>query len=164
MRNPRTSILLVTVSLAALAACDRAPTTAPLTPIDGAHAATGIAPGAAVAIPFSITQTGDDPCTEVEDPAEHQVTAAGTVYMHTLPNGDVVLRREYTITSTSGYEGHGKIVEVANGSIYRGHFNDMVFHPDGRQFRAHAVHVIDLKTDPPTTRVLKISGLTCVRS
>ena len=164
MRKLLRSTVLVGLPLAALAACDAAPTTAPLAPHDGVRATHATAPGAAVAVPFSVTQPGDDPCTDVEDPAEHLVTFAGTVYVHTLPAGDLVLRWQYTVSTTSGYEGNGKIVEVANGSIYRGHFNDMVFHPDGRQFRAHAVHVVDLTTDPPTTRVLKISGLTCVKS
>ena len=162
MRTLLSSTPLFLLGLLTLPACDGTGTE-PLIEAGDANASMHAAPGAAVAIPFSATLMDDDPCTDVVDPNEHQVTFAGTLYLHALPNGNTVIRRESTITTTSGYEGHGKVVEVANGSIYRGHFNDMVKHPDGRQFRAHAVQVVDLKTDPPTIRVLKVHPLTCVK-
>lgn len=163
LRHFRGLSALLALGLVAFGGCDRTATTAPRLDADGVRASEHAnAPGAALEIPFSVTQPGDDPCTEIVDPNEHQVTFSGTVYLHNLPNGNVVLRRDYTVTTTSGYEGQGKIVEVANGTIYRGHFNDMVRHPDGRQFRAHAVHVVDLKTG--ITRVLKVNPLTCVKT
>jgi len=155
--------VLSLLCLAALTACDR-----PVAPAPPAVESPGVsasahadAPGAPVAVPFSVTlPEGSDPCTG--EPM--QVTFAGTLYVHSLPSGDMLLRRESTITSDTGYEGSGHLREVFNGSVYRGHFNDIVTHPDGRMFRAHAVQVVDLKTDPPTIRVLEIHGLTCIKS
>lgn len=157
--------------LVMLSACDRPATTAPASETvdvgaaaraSAAHGAD--APGAAAAVPFRATISDDDPCTAVVDPEEHRVTFRGTSYVQELPNGNQVIRTRYAITTDSGYEGRGVRVEVANGSVQRAHFNDMLTHPDGRKFRAHAVQVVDLKTDPPTIRVLKISGLTCLGS
>lgn len=153
------------LSLTALTACDRSVTTAPLPEApDASASAHADARGAPVAVPFEATIPDDDPCTAVVDPEEHRVTFAGTSYIQELPNGDAVIRTDYTITTDSGYKGSGHRREVFADSIYRGHFNDMVFHPDGRQFRAHAVQVVDLKTDPPTIRVLEIHPLTCIRT
>lgn len=166
MRRILSLPVLFLFGLVILGACDRpvAPAPAP-GPVDVAAArGANDAPGAAVAVPIRATISDDDPCTAVVDPEEHQVTLEGTSYVHELPNGNFVIRTRYEITTDSGYEGRGMRVEVANRSVYRAHFNDMLTHPDGRKFRAHAVQVVDLRTTPPTVRVLKISGLTCLGS
>lgn len=149
-------------------ACDGTVPTAPVSDAAGvgASASTHAVAASGAPTPVSIRQTiwGDDPCTAEVDPMEHRVTLAGTSYVHELSNGNLVIRTRYTLTTDSGYEGRGTRVVVNNGSIYRAHFNDVLIHPDGRKFRAHAVLVLDLRTDPPTERVLKISGLTCLRT
>lgn len=162
MRSILSLPVLSLLCLAALTACDRPvapapPSSEPPGVSASAHAA---AHGAPVVVPFTHTQSGIDPCTG--EPQE--VTFAGTVSFQFLANGNVVIRREYTVTTDTGYEGRGTLVQVDNGSVLRGHFNDIVTHPDGRAFRAHAVQVVDLKTVPPTIRVLKIHGLTCFKT
>lgn len=157
---------LVLMGLLTVTACDGTVPTAPVSDAADVGASTSARAVAAsgAPTPVSIRQTiwDDDPCTAEVDPMEHRVTLAGTSYVHELTSGNLVIRTRYTLTTDSGYEGRGARVVVNNGSIYRAHFNDILTHPDGRKFRAHAVHVLDLKTDPPTERVLKISGLTCL--
>lgn len=164
MRVPILDSSLVAVALLALTACEQPPTAMSSPAGDRLKASVSSAPGAPTAVPFSVTFFGDDPCTDLVDPNEHQVTISGTAFVHRLPNGNVVARFKRTITTDSGYEGSGEATEITNDNVMQVQWNDIVTHPDGRAFRAHLIAVLDLTTSPPTVRVLKGGELTCIKT
>lgn len=147
----------------ALAACEQPPATAPAADAAAPDATVRAshAPGAPTAIPFSVTFPDDDPCTEPFDPTEHIVTISGTLFVHSLPNGKVVIRAERTITTDSEYEGRGEHTFVDNGNVIEFQLNDINTHPDGRKFRAHVIVVVDLSAG--TVRVA-MGGLECIKT
>lgn len=162
-RAPQAAALAL---LFAAVACSDAPTGAtatgpdandPLSPSLSAQVED--APGAAEPIPFSNTFPGVDACTG----EPHTVTISGIIWLHRLPNGDQVVRWDRTITTDTGYEGHGVRTVVNNGNVFKLTNNDVVSHPDGRKFLAHGVMVVDLTTAPPTARV-SMGGFTCISS
>lgn len=163
MRRVLSLSVLLAFGLAAFAACDKpTPTDPTLEPAE--LSASSHAPGAPVAIPFSNTFPDDDPCTPTFDPNEHLVTIAGTAQVHSLPNGNIVVRSvERTITTDSGYEGRGEETFVRNGQILMNQWNDLLTHPDGRKIRIHVTAVLDLTTDPPTLQALS-ADFVCIKS
>lgn len=161
----RKMALLAAGLLLGVAACDEPATTAPEPAPDGFELSSSMhAPGAPVVLPFGpFVFPDDDPCTPTFDPNEHIVTISGTLFVHFLPNGNLVARVKRTITTDSGYEGRGEATQVVNGNVFQLQLNDINSHPDGRKFRSNEVLIIDLTTDPPTVRVAEV-GLTCIRS
>lgn len=159
----------------AITACDAPAPTGPASSATSAAAATpsgatlssptmtmADAPGAREPITFSNTFPGDDPCTPTYDPEEHTTTISGTIWIQNLPSGDRVIHWERTITTDSGYEGHGRRTVVTNGNVFKLTNMDVVSHPDGRTFLARGVRVVDLTTDPATTRVER-GEFICIR-
>lgn len=168
MKTPTRHVTIPTALLPAFlifaTGCDETPTAA--VPPDEIHVEKSMSQattGASVEIPFSVTFPDDDPCTSTVDPEEHMVTVAGTASSHALPNGNVVVRYRRSVTTDSGYEGRGEAVEVHNGQVFRLHWSDILTHPDGRMIRAHLVVVVDLKTSPPSLRVLRGGPVRCIR-
>lgn len=166
MRHRATLATTIALLFGAGAACSDAPTGPAATDAGlddalspGVSAQLQDAPGAPEPIEFSNTFPGEDACT-----GEPQITTiAGTIWVHQLPNGNQVVRWDRTITTDTGYEGHGVRTEVNNGNVYKLSNNDIVSHPDGRRFLAHGVMVVDLTTSPPTARV-SMGGFTCLSS
>lgn len=161
----RKMALLSVCLLLGVAACDEPATTAPVPPPDGIELSSSMhAPGAPVVLPFGpFVFPDDDPCTPTFDPNEHVVTISGTLFVHFLPNGNLVARVKRTITTDSGYEGRGEATQVVNGKVFQQQLNDINTHPDGRKFRAQGVLLFDLTTTPPTVRV-EMGGLFCIKS
>ncbi|MDX1566274.1 MAG: hypothetical protein R3223_00640 [Longimicrobiales bacterium] len=120
------------------------------------------APGAREPITFSNTFPGVDPCSPAGDPEQHMTTISGTIWIQDLPGGNRVAHWERTITTDSGYEGRGRRTVVTNGGIFKLTNMDVVSHPDGRRFLARGVRVVDLTTDPATTRVAR-GEFICIR-
>lgn len=153
------------VTLLALAACERPPTAVlsddriRVSP----NAADAHAPGAPAEVPFSVTFPDDDPCTPQFDANEHLVTISGTLFVHSLANGNLVIRAERTITTDSGYQGRGEHTQVVNGNVFKLHLNDINTHPDGRKMHARLILVADLTTSPPSIRVFK-GELRCIKT
>lgn len=158
----RTSIG-VAVALLVLTGCEPAPTATFPPKDDGLRLSASSAPGAPTAVPFSVTIPVDDPCTGVVDPNEMLATVAGTSFVHSLPNGNVVAHLKRTITTDTGYEGGGEATEITNDNVMQTQWNDIVTHPDGRAIRSHFVSVLDLTTSPPTVRVQMGPELVCFK-
>lgn len=117
------------------------------------------APAAPEPITRSVTFRDTDPCTG----KEHTLTIASTIWTSELPDGREVIRWERRLSSDSGYEGRGVRTIVDNGNVFKLRNMDVWSHPDGRQFQARGLIVLDLRTDPPTVRVQE-GGLICLRS
>ena len=149
--------ILVTVT-AAVTACEQPSPTSLLAVSSEAdlssHGDAGVAPEP---VEFTATLPGLDPCTG----SSQEITYTVTRWIFELPNGNELIRWEWEISTSLGYEGHGKQLRVTNGRIVKAHFNDMLTHPDGRKYRDQAVGVIDLKTS--TVRVFREEGPICVR-
>lgn len=155
--------VLSLLGLLAAAGCEQPAATAPASDGIELSAAHSSAPGAPMEVPFSTTFPDDDPCTPVFDRNEHLVTISGTLFVHTLPNGNLVIHAERTITTDSGYEGRGEHTQIVNGNIVQLQLNDIVTNPDGRKFRAGGFIIVDLTTSPPSVRVT-MGGLTCIKT
>lgn len=149
--------LLSTLTLVTVTSCDRTAMTAP--DVEGAapaEATAAEAPGAPKEGAQLITLDVLNPCTdEVEE-----FTFDNRVLVHELPNGNVVVRFDRTITTESGFEGRGSQTLVRNGRVFKVQANDMLTHPSGAKLRAHVVSVLNLNTATVQTDQF---SLTCIR-
>ena len=98
-----------------------------------------------------------DPCTGLT----HTVTFAITVRV-IEQNGRLVAIGDRTITtSPTGYVGHGTDTLVDNGRVLVARLADVLRSPEGDQFLARSVFVVNLTTGEIH---LQDFGLTCVRN
>lgn len=77
-----------------------------------------------------------DPCTGLD----HTVEVTGTFFRHSHANGNTY-HAPRTITTSSGYVGHGVEVSVDHERIFV--INDVLANPNGNRLRAHLVLVRD---------------------
>jgi len=115
------------------------------------------APGAPTTVPIFLQFDDVNPCSGLV----HTVTFTGTASIHELPNGQVVVREQRTITTSSGFEGRGTDTFVGNGNIQKTTLNDMLTNESGERIRARFALVIDVSTG--TVQVLN-GSVECVRS
>jgi hypothetical protein len=97
------------------------------------------APAAAdapAASPFSFSFDFVDPCTG----DDMTVTFSGTTYRHDHAER-ATYHADVTVTTSSGYEGHGIEASVDHERIFI--INHVIASPDGRRYGAHLVTVID---------------------
>ena len=95
------------------------------------------APAAAdapIALPLHDLFVDVDPCTGLE----HTVEVTGTFYRHSHANGNTY-HADATITTSSGYLGHGVEVSVDHERILI--LNHMLTNPNGNRIRAKIVIV-----------------------
>ncbi len=109
-------------------------------------------------VPIFVQFDDVNPCSGLV----HTVTITGTAWIQDL-DGQLVVREERTVTTSSGFAGRGTDVFVDNGTTQKFTLNDMLTNQFGARIRAHLVLVIDLSTTPPTVRVSKgFDGPFCV--
>ena len=107
------------------------------------------------AIPFEFSFEDVNPCTGLI----HEVTIAGTEFVH-LHDGRLVSLRKRTITTDpTGFVGHGTETFIDNGQVAKVSFTDILTNPAGDRIRAHGVFVVDISTE--TVRVDRFE-LTCL--
>lgn len=102
----------------------------------------------AVAFPFEVVFDDINPCTGLV----HTVTITGTTFV-IINNGSVTGRQERTITTSSGFVGHGTASFVDNGQNFMFRLTDILTNTSGDRIRASGVLVIDLSTG--ATRVFE---------
>ncbi len=106
------------------------------------------------AFPFEFTFPDVNPCTGLI----HTVTIAGTSFVHDH-DGRIVGHSERTITTSTGFVGHGTDTFVDNGQVVMGRLADIMTNASGDRFRARGVFVVDVSTE--TLRFDKFE-LTCL--
>lgn len=117
------------------------------------------APAAAdppTAFTFSVTFDDLNPCTGLV----HTVTIEATVSLH-QHDGRIVGRGDRTITTSSGYVGHGSDAFVANGEVEMFRLADILTNDSGDRIRARFVFVLDISSG--TVRV-ETGALSCLGS
>jgi hypothetical protein len=102
-------------------------------------------------IPFEETFVDVNPCSGLE----HAITVTGTFFVFERGNG-ISHRLERTITTTSGFVGHGNEISVDHDRIFIVH--DTLRNSAGDHIRAQVVLVRDASGTPRVERFM----LTCV--
>jgi hypothetical protein len=109
---------------------------------------------APIALPFFGQFDDVNPCTG----DMHTITVTGTARLHDH-DGRLVVHVERTISTSTGFEGHGAQTVVNNGEVFRIALNDVLVDPAGNRIRAHANVLIE----PDTGMTLVARGaVTCV--
>lgn len=103
-----------------------------------------------------VTFTDVDPCTGLE----HEVTIVTTFFDH-FHEGLSVGRGASSLTTSSGYVGHGTASFVQNRNVVVFRLTDLLADGSGNRIKASILFVLDLSSD--TTRVDR-SDLTCLGS
>ena len=108
--------------------------------------------------PMVFTEQGNfvdiNPCTGIE----HEITLTTTFHVHEH-GGRMVVHRDHTLSTSSGFSGRGTGTYVNNGNVELFRVNDTLTNPDGDRIRAHFVFLADLKSEE--VRVDKFT-LTCL--
>ncbi len=107
-----------------------------------------------IAEPFIFVFDDINPCGG----PDHTVTISGTSWVH-VHNGRIVFHSERTITTSTGFEGHGTDSYVLNGETEKFTLNDILTDESGDRIRAHFVFVFDI-----STLTVRVEGgfLTCL--
>jgi hypothetical protein len=96
----------------------------------------------AAGAPVEETASGifDDvnPCTGLI----HTVVVTGTRWLH-QDNGRVIVRIKTSVTTSSGFVGHGTDTAVLNENIDKLSVNEIWRHESGDRIRAHLILIID---------------------